>query len=506
MVRTYARTVTTTPRSLRLLAVGLVVALGAGACASDDAAEPEDAATTTEDVPATADAAAQDLEWDDCGPMECTTVEVPLDFEEPDGEQIDIPVARVPAGDPDERIGVLIVNPGGPGFPATQFVASAASFLPREVTERFDIVGYDSRGTGGALGVDCTDDLDAVYALDPTPDSAAEEAERDDVGAALAEACEEEAGDDLRWVSTERTARDLDVIRDALGEEQLNLLGYSYGSYLGGAYADLFPERVRAFVLDGAVDPTLDPVEQFVQQADGGEVALMAFLDDCADDPSCPFNDGSDLVERFDRLMAAIDDDPLPTDDGEVLGPGEAHLGVFGSLFSQGDWSSLAEGLADATDGDGTGLYQAFAAYVSRIDDGEYADISEGYWAISVADGLLPTTLEEYDEILEVEPRLGPAIIAENVMSAYWPVPPEREPRPWVAEGSNPILVISTTRDPATPYEAGVALAEQLDNGVLLSYDGDGHTVYANGVDCVDDIVNAYLIDLEVPDGEGASC
>src|SRR5690606_13396139 len=117
-----------------------------------------------------------------------------------------------------------------------------------------------------------------------------------------------------------------------------------------------------------------------------------------------------------------IDDDPLPTDDGEVLGPGEAHLGVFGSLFSQGDWSSLAEGLADATDGDGTGLYQAFAAYVSRIDDGEYADISEGYWAISVADGLLPTTLEEYDEILEVEPRLGPAIIAENVMSAYWPV------------------------------------------------------------------------------------
>ncbi len=196
--------------------------------------------------------------------------------------------------------------------------------------------------------MDCTDDLDAVYA----PDShaglgLADEADRDEVGEALAASCEDGAGDVLEWVSTERTARDLDVIREALGEDQLNLLGYSYGTYLGGTYADLFPDRVRVLVLDGAADPTLDGVEQFIQQAGSGETALVAVLEDCAADRSCPFNDGSDLLDRFDELMADIDADPIPAGDGHEVGPGEAHLGVFGSLFSAADWPSLAEALAD---------------------------------------------------------------------------------------------------------------------------------------------------------------
>lgn len=493
-----------TLRWSRHLAVAvLALALVASACSSDDAGSP----STTSDAPTDEGDAppVQELEWEPCGDLECTTVEVPLDFEDPDGGQIEVPVNRSVARDADERIGVLVVNPGGPGFPATAFAASAARFLPGEILDRFDVVGFDSRGTGGAIAVDCTDDLDAVYALDPTPDSPADEADRDEVGEALAASCEDGAGDVLEWVSTERTARDLDVIREALGEDQLNLLGYSYGTYLGGTYADLFPDRVRAFVLDGAVDPTLDGVEQFIQQAGSGETALVAFLEDCAADRSCPFNDGSDLLDRFDELMADIDADPIPAGDGHEVGPGEAHLGVFGSLFSAADWPSLAEALADAAEGDGDGLFAAFASYVTRVDDGEYSDISEAYWAISVADGIVPTDLEGFDEILEAEPRLGPAIVAENLMSAYWPVAPERTPGPFVAEGSAPILVISTTRDPATAYEAGVSLAEQLDGGVLLTYDGDGHTIYASGDECVDEIVDAYLIELEVPE-DGTSC
>lgn len=515
-------------RRTPFLAGLLVAAVLVGACTAteDDADRPAETTSVPDGGPvpepgpepgdpdpADDERPPPEITWDEtcAAGARCGAIEVPLDHDEPDGRQIEVTFTLVPAAEPDQRIGLLFVNPGGPGAPASGLAEAAPYFLPTTVVDHFDVVGVDSRGTGGTIPIDCGDDLDAIYALDPTPDDRADERERDRVGRGLAERCVEESGDWLSHVSTEATARDLDLVRAALDEEQLSFMGYSYGTYLGGQYADLFPDRVRAMVLDGAVDPTLDAVEQFTTQAAGGEVALEAFLDGCLAD-GCPFaatsgaTDLDELLDAFDDLMADLDAEPLPTDAGPELGPGEAHLGVFGALFSVDRWDPLGRALADAADGDGSGLYDLFADYVSQERPGRYGDISDAYWAIGVADGLLPVRLEDFEEIVEAEPRLGPAIVAENLMGAYWPEVPRRDLAPFRARGAEPILVISTTRDPSTPYQAGVDLAEQLSSGVLVTYDGDGHTVYASGRSaCIDRLVNDYLVDLVVP-SEGTEC
>jgi len=436
------------------------------------------------------------LEWTSCGgDAECAELEVPVDYANPDGDTLTISIARVPAeGD---RIGALFVNPGGPGATAADFAVSLAWALPSEVTEHFDIVGVDPRGLG-ASEIDCGGDMTELYGLDPTIDSPEDAEELLDVSQDYVDGCEADAGELLPYLGTEEVARDIDAVREAMGDEQLNYLGFSYGTAIGQVLADLYPDRVRAMVLDGMLELGPDGVEIATQQAAGFETALERFADDCRDDPSCPIAD--DPIGAIEELEAMVEEEPIPAEPRD-LGPGELSIGLAMPLYSELLWPELAEAVADALDGDGSGMVALADQYIGVAS-------FDVYFAVNCIDFDWPEDPQELldaaAEAAESAPHFGEAIVNDYVRCPLWPV--EEEPlEPVTAPGAPPILVVSTTGDPATPYEAGVRTAERLESGVLLTYDGDGHTVVANGVACVDEIVADYLVDLEVPE-DGTTC
>jgi pimeloyl-ACP methyl ester carboxylesterase len=479
-------------RPLRLLAALLTLTLVA-ACA-DEADEPLAGGARAD---GDAEAAGGDtLDWSTCGgDAQCAELEVPLDHDDPDGDTITISVARAPArGD---RIGALFVNPGGPGATAADFAVTLAYMLPPEVTEHFDIVGVDPRGTG-ASEIDCGGDMRELYGLDPTIDSPEDVEELLEVSQDYVDGCEADAGELLPHLGTEAVARDIDAVREAMGDEQLNYLGFSYGTAIGQVLADLYPDRVRAMVLDGVLEIGPDGVETATQQAAGFETALQRFADDCSDDPSCPIAD--DPIGAIEELEAMVEEEPIPAEPRD-LGPGELSIGLAMPLYSEALWPDLADAVADALDGDGSGMVSLADQYIGVAS-------FDVYFAVNCLDFAWPDDPEELldaaAEAAETAPHFGEAIVNDYVRCPMWPV--EEDPlEPVTAPGAPPILVVSTTGDPATPYEAGVRTAERLESGVLLTYDGDGHTVVADGVDCVDDIVAAYLVDLEVPE-DGTTC
>ncbi len=493
-----------TSRAVAIAALAVLATTTACAQESDDSAfstqgtdEPE--TTTSDDAPATSDdedPAVGAIEWDDCGGAECAELEVPLDYDDdPDGETITLSVTRVPAtGD---RIGALFVNPGGPGGTATDFAVTMAMFLPPEISERFDIVGVDPRGLG-ASSIDCGGDMEELYGVDYSIDSP------EDTDALLAvsqdyvDGCESAAGDVLSHLGTENVARDIDAVRAAMGDEQLNYLGYSYGTAIGQALADLFPDRIRAMIIDGVVDLGPTGVESAVAQAAGFEVALQAYADDCDADSSCPI--GPDAIAAIEDLQAQVEEAPIPASPRD-LGPGELSTGLALPLYSEDLWPQLSDAVADALDGDGTGMVALADEYIGVAD-------FDVYFAVNCLDFEWPEDPEELladgKDAAAESPHFAEAIVNDYVRCAMWPV--DEVPLTAVtAPGAPPILVVSTTNDPATPYEAGVRTAERLESGVLLTYEGDGHTVVGNGVECVDDAAAAYLVDLEVPE-DGLTC
>jgi pimeloyl-ACP methyl ester carboxylesterase len=293
-------------------------------------------------------------------------------------------------------------------------------------------------------------------------------------------------------------------MRAAVGDAKLTFLGKSYGTYLGALYADMFPKRVRALVLDGAVDPTIDTQALGRVQAQGFEVALTAFLDNCAHSSSCAFGNTADIRARFDALLARIEKQPLPTADGRTVGPDEFYFAVAEALYSrQYGWPVLRQALARGDDGDGGTLLSLFDRYVDRDANGNYSNLIESYTAISCIDRPSPRNLAAYQADAAQQavesPHFGAASAFSGLPCAYWSVPPVDTPRPLPAHGSAPILVIGTTRDPATPLVWAKALARQFESARLLTFEGDGHTVYGDGVSCVDKAGNSYLIDLRLP-------
>ena len=226
-------------------------------------------------------AAANEVDWQDCGTFECGRLAVPLSYEEPAGEQIEIALLRAQAREPSQRIGSLLVNPGGPGASGTNFVRAWSALAPPEIRDRFDIVGFDPRGVGDSTSLDCHDSVQEIAALDPTPDSPDEWSDVAETYRAFAELCALRGASLLPHLGSDNVARDLDRIREALGDEKLTFLGYSYGTVIGAFYADLFPERVRALVLDGAVDTSLTGEELAFEQAVGFEASLERFAADC---------------------------------------------------------------------------------------------------------------------------------------------------------------------------------------------------------------------------------
>lgn len=451
------------------------------------------------------------IAWEGCGGgFECGALAVPLDHEAPDGDAITIALIRRPADDPDERIGSLLVNPGGPGASGVDLAAQAEVVFGTEILDRFDIVGFDPRGVGSSTAVECPFDLDRLFALDTTPDDDGEVAELRSVSKEYADSCAEATGPLLDYVSTLNVARDMDLIREALGEEQISYVGFSYGTYLGALYAELFPERVRAFVLDGAVDPTLSDEEGAVQQSLGFEMQFEEFLDWCAGERSCRFNSDGDPEAAYDDLMREIDSEGIKTSDGRLLGPGEADIAVVTALYDgERGFTVLGDALDAAEDGNADPLMILFDSYVGRDDSGAYDGSQAAFQAIGCVDATTTTTPDEHDDLAarvgEAAPRFGESGVNLGYPCVYWAAAPDGWEGPVHAPGAPPILVIGTRGDPATPKEWAESLAAQLESGVLLRLDARGHLAYGLGHTCIDRAVEEYLIDLTVPD-DGTTC
>ncbi|MEZ5380963.1 MAG: alpha/beta hydrolase [Microthrixaceae bacterium] len=432
--------------------------------------------------------------WSDCGRgAECATLAVPLDWEDPDGDTIDLALSRDPASG--DRAGAVLVNPGGPGGSGTDMVGGV--FVgPRfdDLTQRFDVVGWDPRGTNDSEPISCDDNVDELQALDPSPDDAAEQAALEDAAAEVAADCERQAGDRLAHVSTHETVLDMEAIRRALGDEQLTYYGFSYGTALGSFYADEFPDRVRAIVLDGVVDPDADLEEFLVAQTRGFEDSLDAMFEACGS--SCPTG-GADAL--YDRLAAQVERKPLGAGD-RTLGPAELAVAAISATYTPDSGPRFIAAMEDADDGDPDALLGIADDYYSAVD-------FTPYLAIECIDQPHPEGFEAWQAFVtrleEVSPRLGGSIGNELLPCADWPVDVQRTPTFPTATGSDAILVIGNTGDAATPFAQAETMAERLDNAVLVTHEGTGHTSYGNP--CVDEITAAYLVDLKLPD-EGTTC
>jgi pimeloyl-ACP methyl ester carboxylesterase len=460
---------------------------------------------------------AQRLHWAPCdNGFQCARLLVPFDYSRPSWKRFSLPVIRLPAADPSHRIGSLVINPGGPGGSGVLYAQEARSVIAQAVLDRFDIVGFDPRGVGGSEpAVHCLTgaQLDRYY---DTPDTAGTPAQLAAIvsqSRLFASECARNAGSLLPYVGSQNAARDLDVLRAALGESRLTYLGKSYGTYLGAWYAQLFPRHIRALVLDGALDPDASSADINLNQAEGFEVALRSFTQNCLTQRACPLGYGKPVstgIAKLQGLLNRAAGTPLANDLGDGRAANAALLleGVAAALYSPSYWPTLRTGLQDAFGGDGTVLIELADALLERNSSGQYSNLADSNMAINCIDRpwarSLATWRSDAATAARAAPQFGAAIVWGSLPCAYWPVPSYPLPK-ITAAGAPPILVVGTTKDPATPYRWAQALARELRSGVLLGWDGNGHTAYMMGSSCVDDAVNSYLISGAVPHG-GTVC
>jgi pimeloyl-ACP methyl ester carboxylesterase len=447
------------------------------------------------------------LSWTDCGGgLECATFEVPVDHEKPGGPRFKLPIVRRPAGDPAHRIGSLLVNPGGPGGSGANWVRAAWVIVPQAIKDRFDLVGFDPRGEAGSTPkIVCDDKLDAYTTLDLTPDDAAEKQALVTQTDAFIAGCEAHSKDILPFVGTDSIVKDMDALRAALGDEKMTFLGMSYGTFLGTVYAETYPDKVRALVLDAAIDPK-NAGEEFIRgQAIGFEAQLDDFLTDCAGDAACPFHSNGDPAKAYDALQASIEASPLPAPPGGTrkLGPGQFAYGVSSWLYRPQQWPRLAQALAQAAAGDGSGILALSDGYLERGASGEYGNGLAVYYGVTSIDNTYAADVGVYQAMMEAlrikAPRLGVYLPYTALPAARWHVPPWRKPGPVTAPGAPPILVVGATRDPATPYPWAQSLVAQLEGSVLLTREGNGHVSFLRDNVCIDQAIVDYLVDLKLP-------
>lgn len=502
-----------------LLTLALVVGAGSVAALEVFGREDGSASVAPTPDPGSTDAPSPDLTrfyhqqltWEDCRDGDlCASLKVPLDYRKPEGYSIDLALLKVPASG--DRVGSLVVNPGGPGARGTDYAAAADSVFRQPVRDAFDIVGFDPRGTGASAPVDCLsdDDLDAYVAEDPEPDTTAEIDEYEGWVKALGAGCARRSGALAAHISTVEAARDMDILRAALGESTLDYFGASYGTKLGATYADLFPEKVGRFVLDGALDPALSSRELSLGQAQGFETALRSYVQDCVDQGDCVLGDSLDAgLARVSDFLDQVAESPLDTDTDRQLRIGNAFYGVVWPLYSEQAWPYLTQALQEAFDGDGSMLLRFSDGYSSRGPSGYTDNSLEANYAINCLDNPwsippaeVPDNLADFEK---ASPTFGDVFAWGLTSCGGVKVRASEKPPRIDAPGAAPIVVIGTTRDPATPYAWAVSLADELDSGVLISRDGDGHTGYNSDNACVDDAVESYLIDGTVPE-DGLSC
>ncbi len=451
----------------------------------------------------------QEVSWSECGDYECASIDAPLNWDDPEAGSISLALKRSVATGGD-RIGSLLTNPGGPGGSGVDFLPDLVEYvLGPKVLASYDIIGFDPRGVGQSSAVDCGPDAEVDAFL--TADTVIENQQDLDKAAAEAvafgEMCAENTGDLLGHVDTVSAARDMDLIRAVLGDEELYYLGFSYGTFLGATYADLYPQNVGRLVLDGAIDPSLDGDVQNLTQAAGFEQALRAYVTDCMDGANCPLTGSvDDGMRQIADLVTRAESRPYDAGDGYVANGTMVFYGVIVTLYNDSYWSMLTSALTEViVDHRASELYDYADYYLDRTPDGEYLTNNNlAFQAINCLD--LPASPRDFeemvafrDEVAEVAPTFA------DWFSMYpgcenWPEPATGTPHEIHAPGAAPILVVGTTGDPATPYEWAQALAEQLDSGVLLSWDGEGHTAYGRGSSCVDNKVDTYLLTGATPE------
>ncbi|GAA2803757.1 alpha/beta hydrolase [Crossiella cryophila] len=444
---------------------------------------------------------------------QCARLTVPLDYAKPDGPTISLGLLRRPATEPARRIGALVLNPGGPGgsgmSAAAQLGASVTAPGQRlEIARRFDLVGFDPRGVGASEPqVRCRTDaerdaerLDLDLDSSPTEIAQTEAEEKE-----LATRCQQRAGEAmLANVGTRDVVKDLDVLRSALGEPKLNYLGYSYGTRIGTAYAEAFPGNVRAMILDGALDPDQDPAAELVAQGHGFQKAFDTFAADCARYPSCPFGSAGMAVKAYQDLVKPLAGKPAEVSGGRKLSYSDATTAVIQAMYSKQLWELLRTGLAELKQGKGDTLMQLADTYYGRGADGKYSNLNDVFTAIRCVDDPRITDPDQRRELNRRYRAAAPFLDDGNPPSpardacAFWPVPVTSQPHLPKVDGLPKVLVISTTGDPATPYQAGIELAQAL-SGALLTFVGAQHTVFAQGNQCVDTAGTAYLTELALP-------
>ncbi len=439
---------------------------------------------------------------------ECGMLSVPVDYTKPDGDIAQLLMIRFKATG--EKIGSLVINPGGPGESGVESAANLTSTLPSSVREHFDLVGFDPRGVGGSTpAVWCNSDADNDrLRADPQVDYSPAGIEHiDSETKQFVERCLDKSGKEfLANVGTNNVVKDLDQIRIALGDDKLTYLGYSYGTRIGGGYAEEFPQNVRAMVLDGAIDPNADPVEEDIRQSAAFQQAFDNYAADCAKDPTCPL--GTDPAKSTDVYKSLVDplvEKPVKTRDPRGLGYSDALVGTILPLYSPSIWPRLTDGLNELKEGRGDMLLRLSDVYMHRDADGHYDNATDVRVAVNCVDQPPLTDrakmVEKDRRTREVAPFMSYGEFTGNApmdTCAFWPVPPTSQPHALSIKGLPPILVISTTNDPATPYQAGVDLAKQL-GGSLVTFEGTQHTVAFQGNKCIDDIVATYLVDVTVP-------
>lgn len=428
----------------------------------------------------------QPAHWAGCGDgFECATVAVPLDHDDPSGPTIDLGLIRVPAADRDGSgvTGSILVNPGGPGGSGVDFVRGGFRLDPATMDDHH-LVGFDPRGVGASAALDCSLDDGGGPLPDFDPDDDQERAELDQRAREAANRCQNRAGDLLPHVATTNVVQDLDLLREAVGDERLRYMGFSYGTLLGLRYAERFPELVDRLILDGVVDPSHTLDDLLSQQADGFDQNFAAIDQACGTRLDCP---SGGIAATYDRVHQRLDSDG-PIDD---IGPSELAIGVLLSLYDESFWPVAAEALTSADGGDVAGLQRLYRLYQNSAEQ-------SAYLAVVCTDGPVPRGADEWDRLEERlaarSPRFGAVLANEVRACAHWPAVSALEPAAISPPGLGPVLILSTTGDAATPLENAEAVADRLERSALVTVDDRGHTAYGRN-ECVDQAVAAYLAD-----------
>jgi pimeloyl-ACP methyl ester carboxylesterase len=442
--------------------------------------------------------------------FDCATIQVPQDWHHPDnGKTFDIAIVRERSKDQKDRIGSLVVNPGGPGGSGIQLAAGlvapgVSNPLPTAITDRFDIVGFDPRGVGQSTEVRCLTPAseDAIFAEDPDPMSQADFDAEVALNKAADAPCGAKYGAQLPLFSTEQASRDIDAVRAAVGDPKLTYLGYSYGTLLGATYAQLFPKNIRALVLDGTIDPRQDIVQRSEGQAAGFEHAFNDFSTWCkANTSQCPIAN-----DPLGEVKAALDNartSPVTGPDGRKATAGWVLTGVSEAMYSQSEWPVMAAGIEQLKKGDATDIFRLADEYAERSPNGTYSNLFDDNDAVNCSDFATQPTVEQIrsyqTEWRKKYPLFGAPLAVGMLTCAKGVWPGTYDPYPTgPAKGAPPIVLVGTTGDPATPYAQTAKLADMLGNAHIITWDGEGHTAYPQ-TPCVTDAVDAYLINLTIP-------